>query len=79
MKLKSFLSSWVRIQEGIKVKNDFKTVQANDELAGLFKAGKDFGFDAIVELEESETEDSESSTSNQAASESELAVQDKEN
>jgi hypothetical protein len=60
------------------VKNDFKTVQSTNELAESFKAGKDFGFDAIVDLEESEDKDSEASALNLEESELEVVVQDKE-
>ena len=53
-------------------------MQSNDELAGSFKAGKDFGFDAIVELEESETEGSESSALNPNVSDSESTLEGNE-
>eukprot|EP00250_Pteridium_aquilinum_P003280 c13604_g1_i1 orf=691-1377(-) len=43
-------------KEGFRVKKEFKTLQSNKELAALFKAGKEFAFDAILSLEDAETE-----------------------
>lgn len=39
-------------REDIKVKKDFKTVQSTDELIAAFKPGEEFGFEAILELED---------------------------
>ncbi|KAH7297060.1 hypothetical protein KP509_26G051300 [Ceratopteris richardii] len=43
-------------KESFKVKKNFQTVQSNKELAAMFKAGKDFVFEAILDLEDTQTE-----------------------
>lgn len=47
------------VQEGIKVKNELKTDQSSDALEAQFEPGKEFGFDATLDLVEEETPDIE--------------------
>lgn len=59
--LKATLNEYVQ-KEGIKVKNELKTDQTSDELDALFEPGKEFGFDATLDLADEETPNKESTS-----------------
>lgn len=50
-------------QEKLKVKNKFNTTQTAEELKSAFAPGSEFGFNATVEFEKSETEATTSGSS----------------
>ncbi|KAF3789912.1 Trigger factor [Nymphaea thermarum] len=50
-------------KENLNVKNSFSTTQSAEELAASFKPGQEFGFNASIELEKSDTETNETATS----------------
>eukprot|EP00268_Persea_americana_P001140 TRINITY_DN10345_c0_g1_i3.p1 TRINITY_DN10345_c0_g1~~TRINITY_DN10345_c0_g1_i3.p1 ORF type:complete len:263 (+),score=44.41 TRINITY_DN10345_c0_g1_i3:84-791(+) len=50
-------------KENLKVKNKFNTTQTAEELKSAFAPGSEFGFNATVEFEESETEETISPSS----------------
>ncbi|CAM6084577.1 unnamed protein product [Calypogeia fissa] len=56
--LKATLNDYVQ-KEGIKVKNELKTDQSSDELDAQFEPGKEFGFNATLDLAEEETPSNE--------------------
>lgn len=56
MSLKDLDVSAVWNQEGINAKKNLVTDQNADELDAVFEPGKEFGFDATLELEANEAE-----------------------
>ncbi|KAF6137259.1 hypothetical protein GIB67_036296 [Kingdonia uniflora] len=49
------MSDFVK-KENLTAKKEFKTVQSAEELESAFEAGKEFGFNATLEIENPETE-----------------------
>jgi FKBP-type peptidyl-prolyl cis-trans isomerase (trigger factor) len=66
--LKATLNDYVQ-KEGIKVKNELKTDQSSDQLDAEFEPGKEFGFDATLDLADEQTKDS---VNNEAMDEMEI-------
>ncbi|CAN6448773.1 unnamed protein product [Victoria cruziana] len=52
-------------KENLNVKNSFSTAQSAEELAASFKPGQEFGFNATIELEKSDTETDQTASSQQ--------------
>ncbi|CAL9069400.1 uncharacterized protein LOC135653225 isoform X4 [Musa acuminata AAA Group] len=50
-------------KENLKVKSQFKTIQTAEELEAAFTPGSEFGFNAVVDVENSDSETTSSSAS----------------